>query len=92
MKRATFAVVLSAALLAAGGAFAADPFRPARLDQPARDYPTVRELEAGLRFAPGAQIPRIVPARGRGWAAFYLGGRYLGGGVYQVRIKLREEQ
>jgi hypothetical protein len=55
----------------------------------AGEYPTVRELESGLGYSPGKQIPKDVPARGRGWHLFYQGARSVGGGQYDVRIKLR---
>ena len=55
----------------------------------ATDYPTVKEIETGLNMPPGAQWPRDLPARGKGWHIFYLQGHALGNGYYDVRIKLR---
>ena len=55
----------------------------------ATDYPTVRELENGLGYSPGAQIPKDVPARNRGWHIFSVHTRALGNGEYDVRVKLR---
>lgn len=52
-------------------------------------YPTVREFEAGLHVAPGAQLPKEVAANGRAWGIYYLGARSLGGGVYEVRLRVR---
>jgi len=51
-------------------------------------FPTVRDLEGGLGLSPGTPIPKIVPALGRGWQPVYEGARALGGGVYEVRIRL----
>ena len=55
----------------------------------AADYPTVREIESGLALSPGVELPRMVPARGRGWHAFYVHSRALGRGYYDVRVRLR---
>jgi len=52
-------------------------------------YPTVRELESGLGYSSGAQIPKDIPARGRGWHVYYMGARPVGNGDYDVRIRLR---
>ena len=52
-------------------------------------YPSVRELEQGLGFISGSQIPKDVPVRNRGWHVFYEGARSIGGGLYNVRIRLR---
>ena len=51
--------------------------------------PTVRELESALGYSPGAQIPKDVPACGRGLHIYYIGARALGNGEYDVRVKLR---
>ena len=60
-------------------------------------YPTVKQIEEGLshrsdfrgRVAAGAQLPFTIPALGRGWNVYYLHGRQLGNGDYEVRIRLR---
>ena len=52
-------------------------------------YPTVKEIEGGLGLSPGVELPRMVPARGRGWHAYFISARALGKGYYDVRVRLR---
>ena len=52
-------------------------------------YPTVRELESGLGYSAGQQLPKDVPARGRGYHVFYMRAQALRNGEYNVRIRLR---
>jgi hypothetical protein len=72
----TLAVLAAALLLGHHRARAADA------------YPTVKELEAGLGYAPGALLKQA-PVGGRGWGFYYVRTRALGGGVYDVRVRLR---
>jgi hypothetical protein len=51
-------------------------------------FPSVRELEAGLNAAPGAQLPKQIVSRGRAWNAYYLGARSVGNGVYEIKVRL----
>lgn len=51
-------------------------------------YPTVRELEAGIGYAPGAPLKELL-INGRRVLIVYVGARTLGRGMYDVRIKLR---
>lgn len=55
----------------------------------AKDFPTVRELEGGLGYTPGMQLPKVIPARGKGYLVYYLHSRAVGNGEYEVRIRLR---
>lgn len=54
-------------------------------------YPSVHDLEVALGLFRGAQIPKIVPANGRGWAAYYVGGSSVGNGEYAIRVRLRPQ-
>ena len=58
----------------------------------AGSWPSVRELELGLGLSPGAQLPKLVPAQGRGWAAYYVTAHAVGRGEYDVRVRLRPQQ
>jgi hypothetical protein len=51
-------------------------------------YPTVKELEAGLGYPPGALLKQA-PVRGHGWSFYYVHTRALGNGEYDVRVRLR---
>ena len=55
----------------------------------ATEYPSVKEMERGLGYSPGIQLPRDIPARGKGWHVFYVRAKAVGDGEYDVRIKLR---
>lgn len=54
----------------------------------AADYPTVKELEGGLGYRPGALLKQA-PVNGRGWSFYYVRTRALGNGEYEVKIRLR---
>jgi hypothetical protein len=55
----------------------------------AAEYPTVRDIENGLRVSPGVQLPRDIPAREKVWHVFYVGAKAIGNGEYDVRVRLR---
>lgn len=57
--------------------------------QAACKSPTVREIESALGYYPGAQIPKDVPACGRGWHIIYERAKALGNGRYLVWIQTR---
>ena len=54
-------------------------------------WPSVGELERGLGLSRGAQLPKVVPAQGRGWAAYYIGAQPIGNGYYNVRVRLQPQ-
>ena len=55
----------------------------------AADYPTVQELEKGLKLQPGAQLPRDVAVNGKSLHVFYVGAVALGRGFYSVRLRIK---
>lgn len=55
----------------------------------AERFPSVVQLQVALDARPGAQLPREFFANGRVWTAWYMGAKDVGGGEYDVRIKLR---
>ena len=76
MKPFAAITILAAALLFGHPAHAADA------------YPTVKQLEVGLGYSPGALLKQA-PVNGRGWNFYYVRTRAVGNGEYDVRVKLR---
>ena len=76
MKTAVVLAILAAALMFGHRIHAADA------------YPTVKEIEAGLGYSPGALLKQA-PVNGRGWNFYYVGTRAIGNGEYDVRVRLR---